>query len=141
MLCLHLRKASHMCMRRCVCVRAQPACLPLVLWQHFVTAAPSHLRHDTRALALRTITAPSVFLSLEEGIAKWPPAPFKDILPKLEGFPSEDRQGEGSEECTPWGGLLAADGLSTERFIPCCSCLRHSGFSCLEWCMCGSRCY
>ncbi|XP_013879378.1 methylcytosine dioxygenase TET3 isoform X2 [Austrofundulus limnaeus] len=44
-------------------------------------------------------------MSLQEGEAKWPPAPFKDILPKLEGFPSEDRRGEGDQKCSPWGVL------------------------------------
>lgn len=99
MLCLHPICA---CVGVCVCARAASVSASAAV---ATLCCSSRLRHDTRVLALRMMTTASVFLSLEEGKAKWPPAPFKDILPKLEGFPSEDRRGEGSEECTPWGGL------------------------------------
>ncbi|XP_029691619.1 methylcytosine dioxygenase TET3 isoform X2 [Takifugu rubripes] len=60
-------------------------CVRLYVCAHVCAAAPTRTSHDTRrACPLRGYGSQAFLLKLKEGKARWPPIPFRVVLPKLE---------------------------------------------------------
>lgn len=59
-------------------------CVRLYVCAHVCSAAPSHTSHDTHgACPVRGYSSQAFLLKLKEGKARWPPIPFRVMLPKL----------------------------------------------------------
>lgn len=57
----------------------------LYVCAHVCAAAPTRTSHDTRgACPVRGYSSQAFLLKLKEGKARWPPIPFRVMLPKLE---------------------------------------------------------